>query len=243
MAKLLRERKTSSIAWDDLRMMCNLVDWPARASDNQGWIALLIPFKEERLATGDPDCHKDPAMDVSRCAGIFTEGDKLKWDKTPGGRSSAKLTIGTLRYWAKHDSPEAYAAWKISVRRNCKVEAHWNNQDVGRSRIAEAQLTGVIKLTGQKQNEYLVFDREASVWRDASVAEVKGRVNEVLDREQRQLRDSFSAKHADAETRDDKETAKQEEQTQRWGQQAPSICQQEHRPVCGGLALQRDIHS
>ena len=175
---------------------------------------MLTIFKEEGHAQGNPDMYKDLAIDVSQRAGIFVPGDERKWDQVPCNTTGGRLTLGTLRFWAKADNPSGYETWKRSLTDDRAVNLLWNKQDIGLARIAEGQLLETIKLTGCKQHDFIIFDKDATVWRDAGVSTVKRRINVVLDQELQLLRGRFVDELANAPAGDDKEA-----------KQAREVCQ------------------
>ena len=214
---VVRERKSqhSTTAKSDVAKLCDLVDWPARASDYAGWVTVLTIFKEEGHAQGDPDMYKELAIDVSQRAGTFVPGDERKWDQVPCGASGARLTLGTLRYWAQADNPGGYETWKRSLTDDRAVNLLWNKQDIGLARIAESQLLETIKLTGRKQHDFIIFDRDATLWRDAGISTVKRRINIVLDQELQLMRSRFVDELASAPAGDDKEAKEARERCQK----------------------------
>ena len=200
-----RTRQDPSTAQGDVAKLCDLVNWPARASDYNGWMTVLTILKEEGHAQGDPDMYRELAMDVSQKAGTFVPGDERKWDSVPCGTSGARLTLGTLRHWARADNRDAYETWKRGLSEDRAVNLQWSKQDIGLARIAESQLVDTIKLTGRKQHDFIIFDKDATVWRDAGISTVKRRINEVLDQELQLLRGKFADELANAPDGDDKE--------------------------------------
>ncbi len=214
---VVRERKSqhSTTAKSDVAKLCDLVNWPARASDYNGWMTVLTILKEEGHAQGNPDMYKKLAIDVSQRAGTFVPGDERKWDAVPCGTSGARLTLGTLRHWAQDDNRDGYEEWKRALTEDRAVNLLWNKQDIGLARIAESQLLDTIKLTGRKQHDFIVFDREATLWRDAGISTVKRRINVVLDQELLLLRGRFADELANAPAGDGKEAKEAREKCQK----------------------------
>ena len=81
----------------------------------------------------------------------------------PYGSTEGRLTLGTLRFWAKADNPGGYETRKLSLPDDRAVNLLWNKQDIGLARIAESQLLETIKLTGRKEHDFIIFDEVATL--------------------------------------------------------------------------------
>jgi hypothetical protein len=88
-----------------------------RSQSRDRWVDTAIVLKSEGAEVGVPDLHFGAWHAFSQRASKYeSESDCRKtWDSITPRRESdpgPRLTLGTLRLWAKEDNPQAYLSWR-----------------------------------------------------------------------------------------------------------------------------------